>query len=164
MVLLILYIIKRIESFYLEFQKSSSYSYFSSQEIHLWIFFCPYTWWDVKGRKGGYAKTLTRLFAMSFTISCVHFTFLEGLSEQWFSSHWLILHTLRACQLIDTGCNWHGPPGRHVCMSLTCLFPLPIKLWAGMSPLNTTNVADGTRLVLLKDIYHRTMSLCLLFS
>lgn len=113
MVLLILYIIKRIESFYLEFQNSSSHSSFSSQEIHLWIFFCPYTWWRGEGREV-LKLFLTRLFAMSFTISCIHFTFLEGLSEHSFSSHWLILPTMQACQLMDTGCNWHGPPGRHV--------------------------------------------------
>lgn len=162
-VLLVLYIIKRIKSFYLEFQNSSSCNYFSSQEIHLWISFCPYT--CVKGGRREVLKLfLTRLFAMSFTINCIYFTFLEGLSKQLFSSHWLILHTMQACQLIDTGCHWHGSRGRHVYMSLTCLFPLPIKLWAGMSTLNTTDMADGTRLILRKDIYHRTMSLYLLFS
>lgn len=53
-------------------------------------------------------------------------------------------------------CSWHGPPGRHSWISLTCLFPLPITLWESESLSNTADIQDGTRLALKKDIHHRT--------
>lgn len=164
MVLLVSYTIKRMESLYLALQNSSTCSYLS-QEIHLWIFFCPYTRWCVKGRRNKDTKALSdKTLCNVFPCELHTLYHPEGLSGHWPSPHWRRPYTEQGCQLIGICCNWHDPPGRHIWMSLTGLLPLPIKLWAGMSPLTTTDIGDGTRVALWKDIYHRTKSLCLLFS